>query len=365
MTTASSIDSSMLIEVEDNIRNAPRQLCYMCGAEGTLVYDNLADRLSDAPGLWSLKRCESRMCGLMWLDPMPIEADLWRAYQTYYTHSETMQSVNTQSAPKRLFRLATGRLGDEYLAHKYGYKNDRQPHYLGLLQYLFPWQQTERDLSVMFLPRHPTGQLLEIGCGGGDLLENFNRLGWNAEGTDVDPIAIRKCKSRGLNVKAGSLGDLQYPADNFDAVVMVHVIEHVHDPRALVRECYRILKPGGRLSLVTPNAKSFYHRSFGRFWLPLDPPRHLHIFTPAAMDRLLHESGFVTGRSFTTIRNADGLYGASRSIQRSGRFVMQSRQPRLTRMIGRLTQMLEWLLMTVDPTVGEELTVVVRKGYSS
>jgi 2-polyprenyl-3-methyl-5-hydroxy-6-metoxy-1,4-benzoquinol methylase len=43
---------------------------------------------------------------------------------------------------------------------------------------------------------------------------------------------------------------------------MNHVIEHVSDPLALLRECYRILSPGGYVGIVTPNVKSLAHRLF-------------------------------------------------------------------------------------------------------
>jgi ubiquinone/menaquinone biosynthesis C-methylase UbiE len=213
----------------------------------------------------------------------------------------------------------------------------------------------------MFLPSVQGGNLLEVGCGSGDLLVGLRELGWNVEGIDVDPLAVENSMRRGLNVRQGTLEALGYADNTFDAIIMSHVIEHVHDPISLLSECFRILKPGGQLSLVTPNAQSFCHRMFGRAWLALDPPRHLHIFTLNALQAVMHRSGFHRARVFNTVRDADGTFVASSSIQRTGHFKMRSSQPYPAKILGRVVQVVEWLLTTLDTSAGEELSVVAQK----
>jgi 2-polyprenyl-3-methyl-5-hydroxy-6-metoxy-1,4-benzoquinol methylase len=58
------------------------------------------------------------------------------------------------------------------------------------------------------------------------------------------------------------LEDQAFDAGSFDMVTMSHVIEHVHDPAAVLRECRRILAPDGVLLLATPNARSWGHAVF-------------------------------------------------------------------------------------------------------
>src|SRR5258708_36641931 len=98
----------------------------------------------------------------------------------------------------------------------------------------------------------------------------MRRLGGDAEGVDVDPLAVENARARGLPVRLGDLAAQRYPADHFDAIYMSHVIEHVHDPVALLSECRRVLKVGGRLVALTPNVESWGHRRFQRAWAPLD-----------------------------------------------------------------------------------------------
>jgi SAM-dependent methyltransferase len=79
------------------------------------------------------------------------------------------------------------------------------------------------------------------------------------------------------------------------------VIEHVADPAAFVRELARVLRPGGRVYLATPNVRFLgYLRTLlvkGRFPLTSSDPRgwqggHIHFFTNADLESLLEESGF-------------------------------------------------------------------------
>src|SRR2546423_5393944 len=68
------------------IRTVPRPDCLLCGGTGKVLHEGLTDRLFSAPGTWSLRKCSSRTCALVWLDPFPVPEDLPMAYQTYYTH---------------------------------------------------------------------------------------------------------------------------------------------------------------------------------------------------------------------------------------------------------------------------------------
>jgi len=70
------------------------------------------------------------------------------------------------------------------------------------------------------------------------------------------------------------------------------VIEHVHDPKSALRQSFRLLKPNGKLYLETPNIESVGHKEFGENWRALEPPRHLTIFSWAALENFLAQLGF-------------------------------------------------------------------------
>jgi len=55
-------------------------------------------------------------------------------------------------------------------------------------------------------------------------------LGWQVEGVEVDPAAVRQARAMGLEVRQRYLEDQDYPEDSFDAITLKHVIEHIHEP---------------------------------------------------------------------------------------------------------------------------------------
>lgn len=339
----------------DEIRSRPCPYCTMCGAEGVSLYQGLRDRYFAAPGVWNMKRCGNTSCGLVWLDPMPVEEDIGKAYVSYYTHSDYPMAVDDTLARRFNRTIRKG-----YLAYAYGYENGgARP--LGLLAYFAPFRRAILDFRVMYLPGSLGGRLLEVGCGGGCMLKVMADLGWQVEGVDSDPAAVENSRRKGLKVHMGFLENLEYPENCFDAITMSHLIEHVHDPAKLLKECHRILKPGGRLALVTPNINSAGHRMYGSSWFHLDPPRHLRIFTVGSLTKLLQEAGFGRTKIVTTIRDADIAYIASRSVRRTGRYEMDSRQPRNVRLWGKAMQTIEWALLKFGSQAGEEIAVIAQK----
>ena len=152
------------------------------------------------------------------------------------------------------------------------------------------------------------------------MLAVLRDLGWDVEGVDFDPASVGLARSRGLKVHNGNLEDQHLPGASFDAVVMSHLVEHVPDPGRLFGECRRLLRPGGRLVMSTPNADSLAHSLYRASWVALDPPRHLHIFTPKSLCRLVEDAGFECVKWFTTIRAANFVFAASNAIRRTGRY---------------------------------------------
>lgn len=337
------------------IGTAPQPQCIICGDAGTVLYADLQDRLFAAPGRWTLRKCANKDCALLWLDPAPRRDELWKAYRTYYTHHDV--STATGNSIKKVYHF----FRDCYLSFRYGYFEDLLPsrfRVLGLAMYLFPGRRADVDFSVMYLAGKRDGKLLEVGCGSGLLLQSMRSLGWQVEGIDVDPSAVRTAREKDLTVALGSLEEQNYQDDTFDAVVMSHVIEHVAEPQSLINECRRILKPGGTLSLVTPNTESFGCDVFARSWLALDPPRHLMLYNGKALRVLAERAGFSHVRAVTTIRDAHTLFWASYCIRKHGTFVMGTPPGVWSRWLSSLLRLAEWGLIKMFPGKGEEIAVL-------
>lgn len=96
------------------------------------------------------------------------------------------------------------------------------------------------------------GRLLEVGVGSGSFLIAARQAGFEPVGCDLSrPLAERVAARTGVPVHCGDLTEL--PRQVFDVICMHHVLEHVSDPIAFLREAQTRLAPGGVLHLAVPN----------------------------------------------------------------------------------------------------------------
>jgi SAM-dependent methyltransferase len=122
----------------------------------------------------------------------------------------------------------------------------------------------------------------------------MDRMGhWEVHGVEVSAEAARcgrECYD--LDICTGGLAEAHYPNSTFDVVTIWDVLEHVHDPTLTLSEMFRILKPGGLAIIRVPNADTWDARLFGPYWVGLDAPRHLYVFSAQTLSALLAKTGF-------------------------------------------------------------------------
>jgi len=344
------------------IRTVSRPACAFCGTEGRLLHAALTDALYGAPGVWNLRRCAAPDCGLVWLDPYPAAEDLGKVYEGYHTHDPAPAQAG-QSRVRRLIDRLTGSrtrgLADfvqrAYLAHRFGYGRERFTQLqtlAGVFVHARPTRRADLDFSVMLIPAMPGGRLLDVGCGNGSFIARMHELGWDVAGTDVDADAVRRARlDSGLDVYEGTLEGARFPVGSFDVVTLTHVVEHVDDPVALLAECRRILRPGGRVVATTPNVESWGHAIFGAAWRGLEPPRHLMLFSVRTMAVCARRAGLRITALRTTARGAKFFYLAGQKL------AGKKQKPR----IAFWFQMLEELARPAFPRAAEEIYFVGTK----
>jgi len=152
---------------------------------------------------------------------------------------------------------------------------------------------TLRVREVEAVSNSGPGRVLDVGCGRGVLLQEFRRRGWEVQGTELSEQAASYAQQTlNIPVTIGSLETIHFPSNHFDAVTLWHVLEHVENPRALLTEINRILKPDGVLLVAVPNFDSLEARVSKDKWFHLDVPRHITHFSDATLEEALRENGF-------------------------------------------------------------------------
>ena len=231
----------------------------------------------------------------------------------------------------------TGRLDPqpsaEVLSQYYpqDYYGDAGAKFSGLVERLVRFVGSRH---ARFLARHlpPQARVLDVGCGRGFALQLLADCSLECHGFEVTADAVRGIDPRVRVRVATSLTQAAYPDAHFDEVIVWHVLEHVPDPRGLLVEIHRVLKPNGVLVVAVPNFASWQARWAGSAWFHLDPPRHLFHFPLAGLKRLLSETGFHCSREhhFSLRQNPFGWIQSAlnkfHGLPRNGIYVLLHRR---------------------------------------
>ena len=152
-------------------------------------------------------------------------------------------------------------------------------------------------------------KILDIGCGAGFLANRMSDLGHAVQGVDYSLNSLRMARTRGTSTlyNRGDAMGLPYRDQTFDVVCAMDFLEHVEDPRAVVMEAARVLKPGGLFFFHT------FNRNFlawliiikGLEWFVRNTPRHMHILRLFIMPKELESycrDGGMAVRAWTGVR---------------------------------------------------------------
>lgn len=139
-----------------------------------------------------------------------------------------------------------------------------------------------------------TGSILDVGCATGDFLsvmQTFN--GWRVYGIEPSHSALKYARQQvGLDVTEGVLNIAPFGDQSFDAITMWDVLEHVYNPKKVLQDVARLLKPEGVFVVNHPNIDSIDRKLFGDMWLGYELPRHLYLFPGDLLKSLMADLGF-------------------------------------------------------------------------
>lgn len=216
-------------------------------------------------------RCKS--CGSL-IDPQPPEPEERREL---YKGSEYFVK-DGEGAP------APGHEDDDLWGYPADYISDRamiEEKFGGILTHL------ERYVEP--------GKLIDVGCGPGFLLSVARDRGWDVRGIDLNDWAAEFGREQlGIEIDVGELREAGYEAGSLDAITMMDLIEHVPEPGELIGEAARLVRPGGAMVLLTPDAGALPSRLLGNRWPEVRRPgEHTVLFSVQGLSALLARHGWI------------------------------------------------------------------------
>ena len=135
------------------------------------------------------------------------------------------------------------------------------------------------------------GSILDIGCGTGAFLQTMQAADWSITGLEPDAVARTKAAEL-YNIQPQEPGRLfELPAASFNAITMWHVLEHVHELHAYIKQIANLLAANGKAFIAVPNYTSKDADIYKAYWAAYDVPRHLYHFSPQSMEKLLSIHG--------------------------------------------------------------------------
>jgi 2-polyprenyl-3-methyl-5-hydroxy-6-metoxy-1,4-benzoquinol methylase len=152
------------------------------------------------------------------------------------------------------------------------------------------WRRRLRKILPWAVP----GNLLDVGSGIGQFLAHARPHFTDVTGTEVSGSAVALAHDRyDLKLIKGDLLSLALPANSFDNITVIHVLEHVPSPSTFVEKCASLLRPGGRLFIAVPNDIDCFLPKIPAITLDGTMAEiHLSHFTEAVLRRLLLSKGF-------------------------------------------------------------------------
>jgi SAM-dependent methyltransferase len=260
VTTTARVEPAPALGPPDGLRLALTS-CPLCGeddAEPVAVGTDFAH--DSTPDSFLAVNC--RACDLVYLNPRPVSDELARLYPAGYFGPP-----------------------------------DRGP--------ARPWQSRAavRHVSRLAKVLPVDARVVTAGYGASLYLEALRRAGrptWTLEAVTPHASLALAARRAGVPVYDGKARALRGRGASYDAILLFHALEHCQDPLEEVASFAQVLRPGGRIVIVTPNTDSAVSRRFrGRHWDGYDFPRHATLFGVRSLHQLATRAGLDVERVAT------------------------------------------------------------------
>lgn len=245
--------------------------CEICGSEMVYFLKGKDYLYQSNKKIYAIYKCNE--CGLERIFPAPTFNEISTFYpKNYYSYNTT----NKKEESKGIFLKIRDRLVERHYERKP--KKDIY-YYISIF--------TSGLFDGLPLSKYGTKKFLDIGCGDGYNLRLMERFGWKTTGYEIG-----KKRHIGNIFYDKSFSNVNLKSQKYDYIRIWHVLEHVQEPRQIIRKIYKHTSDVGTVAIGVPNTSGLYPEIFGRYWYGRDIPRHLFNFNTENLTRLLQTEKF-------------------------------------------------------------------------
>jgi 2-polyprenyl-3-methyl-5-hydroxy-6-metoxy-1,4-benzoquinol methylase len=245
--------------------------CNLCGSKDSKFLFEAKDRLHGTEGTFRYVQCPE--CGLVYMNPQVVQEDITKLYPSDYAPHSTATKGTAATIRSLYNRLI------------------KTP----VIAQLVKWITNVKIINSIYSRLDQNSRVLDIGCGAGAFLNRVKtEKGCEVFGVDISEAAVKAAKdSFDLDIFKGTITEAPLAEYSFDVITAWWYLEHIPDPQATAATISNLLKRNGHCIIGVPNFESFNAKTFKDKWYHLDCPRHLCIWTPSAMQRLLEQHGLM------------------------------------------------------------------------
>lgn len=254
--------------------------CEFCNAKEAIPLLTAKDYYHKTKGTYKVVQCKK--CGFVYTNPRPKPNKLSFFYPDnagYYNATIPYMDGFLQKLKKQV------------LIQFYNYPGKKSTIKRLFLLPLYIW--LHRKLKIQGYPLFKEkGKVLDIGCSYGNFLYQLKTLGWTTKGIEMNQKAATfGRKQLGLDIETKRLEDFQ-PNTKYDVIMLRMVLEHLPNPKQIIKHCRQLLNDGGNIIITIPDFSGFESKIYKNHAYTLQVPTHFSHFTPRTITQLLDLNGF-------------------------------------------------------------------------